>query len=41
MKILHERKGSDIKKCIQLASEKLELSDSAKEFAEKSINTLD
>jgi len=36
----HERKGSDIKKCIQLASEKLELSDSAKEFAEKSINTL-
>ena len=36
----HERKGSDIKKCIQLSSKKLELSDSAKEFAENSINTL-
>jgi hypothetical protein len=37
---IHERKGSDIKKCIQLASEKLELSNIAKEFAENSINTL-
>ena len=36
----HERKGIDIKKCIQLSSKKLELSDSAKEFAENSINTL-
>ena len=36
----HERKGTDIKKCIQLSSKKLELSDSAKEFAENSINTL-
>jgi len=37
---IHERKGSDIKKCIQSASEKLELSNIAKEFAENSINTL-
>ena len=37
---IHKRKGSDIKKCIQLASEKLELSNIAKEFAENSINTL-
>ena len=36
----YERKGTDIKKCIQLSSKKLELSDSAKEFAENSINTL-
>jgi pyridinium-3,5-bisthiocarboxylic acid mononucleotide nickel chelatase len=37
---VHERKGSEIKTCIQLASEKLGLSNSAKEFAENSINTL-
>ena len=37
---IHERKGSDIKKCIKLASEKLELSNFAKKFAENSINTL-
>ena len=37
---IHERKGSEIKTCIQLASEKLGLSNSAKEFAENSINTL-
>ena len=36
----HERKGTEIKNCIQSASEKLELSKSAKEFAENSINTL-
>ena len=36
----HERKGTEIKACIQSASEKLELSNSAKEFAENSINTL-
>ncbi|MDC0169829.1 nickel pincer cofactor biosynthesis protein LarC [Candidatus Nitrosopelagicus sp.] len=36
----HERKGSDMKKCIESASEKLELSNTAKEFATKSINTL-
>ena len=37
---VHERKGSEIKTCIQVASEKLGLSNSAKEFAENSINTL-
>lgn len=37
---IHERKASDIKKCIQSASEEIGLSDSAKEFAENSINTL-
>jgi hypothetical protein len=37
---IHERKGSEIKNCIQSASEKLGLSNSAKEFAENSINTL-
>ena len=37
---VNERKGSDIKKCIQLSSEKLELSNSAKKFAEDTINTL-
>ena len=37
---IHERKGTEIKNCIQLSCEKLELSDSAKEFAENSINTL-
>tara|TARA_B100001123_G_scaffold400436_1_gene486225 strand:- start:895 stop:2109 length:1215 start_codon:yes stop_codon:yes gene_type:complete len=36
----HKRKGNEIKNCIQLASEKLGLSKSAKEFAENSINTL-
>jgi len=36
----HERKGSDIKNCIKSASEKLGLSNFAKEFAENSINTL-
>ena len=36
----HERKGTEIKNCIQLSCEKLQLSDSAKEFAENSINTL-
>jgi len=36
----HERKGTEIKKCIQSASEKLGLSKHAKEFAENSINTL-
>ena len=36
----HERKGIEIKNCIQLSCEKLGLSDSAKEFAENSINTL-
>ena len=37
---IHERKGSDIKNCIKSASEKLGLSNFAKEFAENSINTL-
>ena len=37
---IHERKGIEIKNCIQSASKKLELSNSAKEFAENSINTL-
>jgi hypothetical protein len=37
---IHERKGSDIKKCIQLTTEKLGLSNYAKLFAKKSINTL-
>jgi len=37
---IHERKGIDMKKCIESASEKLELSSIAKEFAVKSINTL-
>lgn len=37
---IHERKGIDMKKCIESASEKLELSNIAKEFATKSINTL-
>ena len=37
---IHERKADDIKKCIQSTSEKIGLSDSAKEFAENSINTL-
>ena len=36
----HERKGSEIKNCIKSASEKLGLSNSAKEFAENSINAL-
>ena len=36
----HERKGIDMKNCIESASEKLELSNIAKEFAIKSINTL-
>jgi len=36
----HERKGSEIKNCIKSASEKLGLSNAAKEFAENSINTL-
>jgi len=36
----HERKGSEIKNCIKLASEKLGLSNTAKKFAENSINTL-
>ena len=37
---VHQRKGNDIKKCIQLSAEKLELSNSAKKFAEDTINTL-
>ena len=37
---IHERKGIDMKKCIESASEKLELSNVAKEFAVKSIKTL-
>ena len=37
---IHDRKASEIKNCIQSISEKLELSNSAKEFAENSINTL-
>ncbi len=37
---IHERQGTEIKNCIITASEKLELSKSAKEFAENSINTL-
>ena len=36
----HERHGSEIKKCIISASEKIALSNPAKEFAENSINTL-
>ena len=36
----HERKGSEIKNCIVTASEKIALSNPAKEFAENSINTL-
>ena len=36
----HERKGSEIKNCILSSSKKLGLSQSAKEFAENSINTL-
>ena len=36
----HERKGTEIKNCIISTSEKLNLSKSAKEFAENSINTL-
>ena len=36
----HERKGSDIKKCIQSVSQKIGLSNLAKEFAKNSINTL-
>jgi len=36
----HQRKGNEIKNCIQSSCEKLGLSDSAKEFAENSINTL-
>ena len=36
----HERKGTEIKNCIQSSCKKLGLSDSAKEFAENSINTL-
>ena len=36
----NERKGTEIKTCIQLSSEKLGLSKNAKEFAENSINTL-
>ena len=36
----HERKGTEIKNCIQSSCEKLGLSDSAKKFAENSINTL-
>jgi pyridinium-3,5-bisthiocarboxylic acid mononucleotide nickel chelatase len=36
----HERKGSDIKKCIQLTCKKLGLSNNVKEFAENCINTL-
>ena len=36
----HERQGSEIKNCIISASEKINLSKSAKEFAENSINTL-
>ena len=37
---VHQRKGSDMRKCIELASDTLELSPIAKEFAVKSINTL-
>ena len=37
---IYERKGNDIKKCIQLSCNKLELSNRAKEFSENSINTL-
>jgi len=37
---IHERKGSDMKKCIESAFNKLELSTPAKEFALNSINTL-
>ena len=37
---IHERKATEIKNCIQSASEKLGLSILAKEFAENSINTL-
>ena len=37
---VHERKGSDMKNCIESASDMLELSTTAKEFAVKSINTL-
>ena len=37
---IHERKGIDIKNCINSLSEKLELSKNAKKFAENSINTL-
>ena len=36
----HERRGIDMKKCIELSSDILELSNTAKEFAVKSINTL-
>jgi len=36
----HERKGIEIKNCILSSCQKLELSNSAKEFAENSINTL-
>jgi|TARA_B110000014_G_scaffold132767_1_gene91723 hypothetical protein len=36
----HERKASEIKKCIQLSSQKLGLSNNAKLFAENSINSL-
>ncbi|MDC0171751.1 nickel pincer cofactor biosynthesis protein LarC [Candidatus Nitrosopelagicus sp.] len=36
----HERKGSDMKKCIELSSDKLKLSTIAKQFAIKSIDTL-
>jgi len=36
----HERKGTEIKNCILSSCEKLGLSNSAKEFAENSINTL-
>ena len=36
----HERKGTEIKNCIKSSCEKLGLSDSAKKFAENSINTL-
>ena len=37
---VHERKGTEIKNCITLASEKLGLTKHAKEFAENTINTL-
>jgi len=36
----HERKGTEIKNCISYSCKKLGLSNSAKEFAENSINTL-
>ena len=36
----HERKGTEIKNCILSSCKKLGLSNSAKEFAENSINTL-